>query len=249
MLNWIEERASSVQIENVSESGIQMLDLWVSRGAKFRKAHRLDVCIRPKETSIADPLLATSAHPFSVHKAWPQAMLRRWDTLSSDRKGLKTELTKLREKWHRYQIIDLPNQTNQPTKEQTLRCILPYSRVWAAAGLAKCFAGHPERLRQVMWGLPVPRKVSLAWALGQPHLLQKLRIFGIRKVDSGSDDRHLIRNRFWRGARGWEVGSLVFALDSTGVEHSQPFRLKVLRRLAKRGPICAGRAHGGLSPC
>merc|ERR1712037_102796 len=73
-------------IESQSQSGVQMLDIVLFKGVRWRHAQFLDHRAFVKPTTLYSPLCTSSAHPLHVHAAWPRGMIHRLRSLCSNRK-------------------------------------------------------------------------------------------------------------------------------------------------------------------
>ena len=121
-------------------------------------------------------------------------MICRWQKLSTDKVSLKTELERLRERWRQFDIIDQTTTPRNSERGNCLRFIVPFSRVWAMAGLPRCLSRHQVNLQCAFWGVPVPHRVAVSWALGGPHLANQMRGWS-SSAEEDERYRHRICNR------------------------------------------------------
>ena len=185
-----------VELEGSSTTRIQMLDVSIYLGARYRASRKLDFVVCPKQTSIAVPLLPSSCHPTSVHRSWPRSTLQRCTLLSNDRMACRTVKEGLLARWSAFDI-QTTSTSEKPVssrRQNALRIIIPFSRVWGKAGLAKHFRSFERRWMHVVarYSLEVPHRIGIAWSLAAPHLVTQ-----IRKGQLAEDLGSVICNRKW----------------------------------------------------
>ena len=176
-------RYYKLEVESVTELGtaadderaISFLD--VSLTPRRTPGHLcvFDVAPYAKPTSIWVPLAHTSAHPDSVHAAWPRAYEQRLRDHSSDDVVAKGAIRAFRSKlrlnspghpgllWaQRSSLARRPSSTHP-----VAYCVIPYHAVWKTARLNRIFTSFDSCLD----GLHAKR-LRVCWSLGGQHLLK-----------------------------------------------------------------------------
>ena len=161
----------------VSDRGINMLDLAIEKGRGFYFTGKLDYSVYEKPPSLWQPLRWTSSHGLHTHLAWPKMMVKRYHKLSSAASTARTGVDGfiMRMKTYGVPFFDGKNRSTPPPlpKTRTVRAVIPSRVVWRAADLprilSRCFHKHECSL---LAGMP---NVGIAWRLGSQHLADVIR--------------------------------------------------------------------------
>ena len=168
-----------LEVDEISDHGVQMLDIWVSKGEGFRRTRRLDTVVRPTPTSIGIPLNPTSLHPGGVHSGWPRSLLSRFRSLSSDRRACEEVVTGFKNLWTEHGVL-VPQQIHQAKcscadKPPSTRLIFPFAEQWSNANFGRVFRQYEDQLRAALEGTSVPHRLTVAWSLGGTHLVNSVQ--------------------------------------------------------------------------
>ena len=145
-----------VQVESVRDTTVQMLDLELYLGDRFKRYGLLDYRLFTKPTEIWIPLSPTSEHSEGTHKAWPKALLQRVGSRCSSSSVAEHERHKLLQKLSRRGIVV---HRSSHFRKRTggivqSRIIVPWCRLWNQAKTGRILSPHnigiairPEMLR------------------------------------------------------------------------------------------------------
>ena len=173
-----------LEIESISQDSCDFLDLFISKGAKWRSSGLLDVGIFHKPTSLHQPLAPHSMHSCHVHKAWPKGLVARAKKLCNTKSGIQKEVAYIKKLLSArcgtiYADQVLSNTFKQlprlPCHDLFSRVLIPYHREWdhcsVRAVLHKIELQHNAALkRDLSFGV----KVQLCFGLPAPHLYVRL---------------------------------------------------------------------------
>lgn len=159
-------RFFEVEVTKISKDSVVFLDVELWKGPRFHHTGYLDHRPYSKETSIWTPLSTNSCHPPAVHDAWPKAMERRFELLSSSRREREVACELFRARLRRESTETFCRSTR--TSCYT-RLILPYRTLWRESRLGNalyrigtCYSEDWSRL-------------SLSWRLGDRRLAHRVR--------------------------------------------------------------------------
>ena len=178
-----------LKLEANSSSSVEMLDLTISKGARWLKSGVLDTAVYIKPTANGIPLSSESFHAPSVH-SWPLERVKHFFKISSAIGGAKAVsrlfLTKLlkHDPYHpvRHQAESTIRDSRRVACEFVKRTRpstwlpLSFSPVWARAGFTHTLAAIHEHLTvdQQVNTISFP-SVGIAWSLGGKHLYRRVQ--------------------------------------------------------------------------
>ena len=164
-----------LDVDEVSPSGVSMLDLWIYRESPDQK--RLSTTLYVKPTSIKRFLSSDSMHPDSAHNSWPAAQLARIRRLCGTPADANTRIRNF--------LCDLafnnarapsdfrrPNPVRRsPDSVNQSWCVIPYHVAWRRAGVPACLYSFSARFAPATRSAGMtPLTIRVAWSLGGVHL-------------------------------------------------------------------------------
>ena len=174
----------SLEVEHVSSSACNFLDLNIAKGAKWRSSGLLDVGIHHKPTGLHQPLAPHSAHSPNVHVAWPKGLLTRAKRLCNTKSLFHLEVIHLKRLLSArfgapYADAVLSRFPKQPPSvarhDMSSRLILPYHKEWEFGRTQSVLHKVQERHRKsLMKDLGTSIGVQISFSLAAPHLYLRL---------------------------------------------------------------------------
>ena len=163
-----------ISIECMSRDSVDMLDVTLYKGARWRATGILDYKPYVKESSQWVPLSPESAHPPHVHTSWPVAQVRRLERRCSNRIQARESVSNFTCKLSACTGQGLFLNDPRPPKQRTqcYRLVIPFAWEWHLARV-------PSLVRRLysQWRarLPAARETKVSWRLGGTHLVHVLR--------------------------------------------------------------------------
>lgn len=192
-------------MEQVSTSGVDMLDLHVFKGPGWSVSGFLDYRPLIKTTSLGIPLSCDSAHHHAIHSSWTHAEIKRLRCRSSSLDDFNRAKSNFIDRLRRYgfhaHILDrLRDYTPQPgrvprertsgdanvdgLRVMTFWCGFPFHPVWASSRLQRSIRAFLQRRRSVLQCLTAFNSlidIRLAWKLdGMPFAQCLSNVCGIK---------------------------------------------------------------------
>ena len=135
---------------------------------------RITYSVHVNQTAQGRVLSHTSAHPFHVHRAWPQAQIERFRSLSCSNSSFCQASQQLEAKLSRESPghpsfpFSLSLRSAEPAQPQprggTAWLVLPYHPIWGRAGIGRVLRRlcvHDSRRLRVAWKLSEPSLATL----------------------------------------------------------------------------------------
>ena len=196
--------AYRIYMEAWSKSEINMLDVTVFKGVRFRARSVLDVKPYKKDSSRKVPLAPSSAHPRAVHESWPKAEVYRLRARSGSAAIFAEAKSELLTSFSHHGLLESvvarasaieyhrPPPKNPATQgvTKTFWLKLPYSPILWMSSLQGVLKGVVERWAPFVEGIRGPVEIRVAWCAGGPSL-QAMSYNG-RKFGVGRWEKHSI---------------------------------------------------------
>ena len=90
-------RFFKIKLESRTVHSTIMLDVELKKDDEWRRSGRLSFYCHSKPSTIFSPLSISSAHPYHVHLAWPNAMTHRLRTLSCTQSAARKQIASFTE--------------------------------------------------------------------------------------------------------------------------------------------------------
>ena len=160
-----------------------MLDVRIFKGPGWQRTGLLDFDLHVKDTSVKQPLCATSMHHPQVHRFWPPGQIMRFRNLCSDKASLAVATSEFVaslvagdcDKRAVHSIINsiVACRRHQQRRGEVSWLVLPYRYVWGFAQFEKRVASINRTFEHLDADLK-PISVRISWRRGNKSLIQRV---------------------------------------------------------------------------
>ena len=178
-----------LKLDADSTSSVEMLDLTISKGARWSRSGVLDTAVYIKPTANGIPLSSESFHAPSVH-SWPLERIKHFFRISSAIGAAKATSRSFLAKLLKHDPLHpVAIRAESAIRGSSRACCdfvkrtrpsswlpLAYSPVWARAGLTHTLNSLHEQLPASLKGDTIQfPSIGIAWSLGGKHLYRRVQ--------------------------------------------------------------------------
>ena len=169
-------RCFKLDIETVSDTGVNMLDVWVEKESP-RCRSKLVIDMYEKPTSIKRYLAATSMHAPSVHRSWPRAQVARIRRLCGRAADANVRISAFsrdlafNDAWPPSTDPRPPSDSTSARSQEIIVSwlTLPFHAAWSSSDL-------PNLVYRACREAKNSLLVRIAWCLGGNHMCQSFSV-------------------------------------------------------------------------